>query len=114
MVQGDRLGRTIGYPTANVRVPEGKALPLGVFAARTFVDGQGHPGMANVGYRPTVNGRELRFEVHLFDYSGDLYGQEVQVKFWHFLRGEVRFGGLEELKAQLGRDAQAAREALEA
>lgn len=113
VVQGDRLGRTIGYPTANIRVPAGKALPLGVFAAKTFVGGVAYPGMANVGFRPTVNGRELRFEVHLFDFSGDLYGQEVQVKFWHFLRGEQRFSGLDELKAQLGRDAQAARTALE-
>lgn len=112
VVRGDQLGRTIGYPTANIRVPEGKALPLGVFAARTFIDGVGHPGMANVGYRPTVDGRELRFEVHLFDFSGDLYGQEVQVKFWHFLRGEQRFSGLDELKAQLARDAEQARERL--
>jgi len=113
VVKGDQLGRTIGYPTANVRVPAGKALPLGVFAAKTFVGGVAYPGMANVGFRPTVNGRELRFEVHLFDFSDDLYGQEVQVKFWHFLRGEQRFSGLEALKAQLGRDAQAARTALE-
>ncbi|WP_424952382.1 riboflavin biosynthesis protein RibF [Deinococcus sp.] len=109
VVQGDRLGRTIGYPTANIRVPEGKALPLGVFAAKTFVEGRAYPGMANVGYRPTVNGRELRFEVNLFDFGGDLYGQEVQVKFWHLLRGEQKFGGLDELKAQLALDEQNAR-----
>ena len=112
VVKGDQLGRTIGYPTANIRVPEGKALPMGVFAARTFIDNQSYPGMANVGFRPTVNGRELRFEVHLFDFGDDIYGQEVQVKFWHFLRGEQRFGGLDELKAQLARDAVNARERL--
>ena len=112
VVKGDQLGRTIGYPTANVRVPEGKALPMGVFAARTFIDGQGYPGMANVGFRPTVNGRELRFEVHLFDFGDDIYGKEVQVKFWHFLRGEQRFGGLDELKAQLAQDAVNAHERL--
>jgi riboflavin kinase/FMN adenylyltransferase len=112
VVKGDQLGRTIGYPTANIRVPEGKALPLGVFAAKTFIDGVSYPGMANVGFRPTVNGRELRFEVNLFDFSGDLYGKEVQVKFWDFLRGEQRFGGLEELKEQLARDAQSARASL--
>ena len=113
VVRGDQLGRTIGYPTANVRVPEGKALPLGVFAAKTIVGDVSYPGMANVGFRPTVAGRELRFEVNLFDFSGDLYGQEVQVKFWHFLRGEQRFGGLEELKVQLGLDAQNARKQLQ-
>ena len=77
------------------------------------MDGVSHPGMANEGFRPTVNGRELRFEVNLFDFSGDLYGQEVQVKFWHFLRGEQRFGGLDELKAQLALDARNARERLQ-
>lgn len=112
VVRGDQLGRTIGYPTANIRVPQGKALPLGVFSAKTIVNGETHPSMANVGFRPTVNGRELRFEVHLLDFAGDLYGQEVQIKFWHFLRGEQKFGGLDELKAQLSRDAQNARERL--
>ncbi|GGR04864.1 riboflavin biosynthesis protein RibF [Deinococcus ruber] len=112
VVQGDQLGRTIGYPTANIRVPDGKALPLGVFAAKTITEQGTFGGMANVGYRPTVNGKELRFEVNLFDFSGDLYGQEVQVKFWSFLRGEQRFGGLDELKAQLAHDALTARERL--
>ena len=114
VVQGDQLGRTIGYPTANIRVPEGKALPLGVFAAKVFMErgiteAGSFGGMANVGYRPTVNGKELRFEVNLFDFAGDLYGQEVQVKFWAFLRGEQRFNGLDELKAQLAQDAENAR-----
>ncbi|MBB5235111.1 riboflavin biosynthesis protein RibF [Deinococcus budaensis] len=118
VVQGDRLGRTIGWPTANVQVPQGKALPLGVFAVVAITERgpgnlQRHHGMANVGFRPTVNGTERRFEVHLFDYQGDLYGEELEVKFFTFLRGEQRFGGLEELKAQIGRDAQAARQALE-
>ena len=112
VVQGDRLGRTIGYPTANIRVPDGKALPMGVFAAKTITEQGTFGGMANVGYRPTVNGKELRFEVNLFDFQGDLYGQEVQVKFWAFLRGEQRFGGLDELKAQLAQDAQNAQERL--
>ncbi|GBF07522.1 riboflavin biosynthesis protein RibF [Deinococcus aerius] len=117
VVPGDRLGRTLGWPTANIRVPEGKALPLGVFAVVAITErGPGNPqrhhGMANVGFRPTVNGRERRFEVHLFDFEGDLYGEEVQVKFFTHLRGEQKFSGLDELKAQIGRDAQAAREAL--
>lgn len=68
--------------------------------------------MANVGFRPTVNGRERRFEVHLFDFDGDLYGEEMDVKFFTRLRGEQKFSGLDELKAQLARDAEAAREAL--
>ncbi|UBV41839.1 riboflavin biosynthesis protein RibF [Deinococcus taeanensis] len=112
VVEGDRLGRTIGWPTANIRVPDGKALPLGVFAVVAVGDHGRWHGMANVGFRPTVNGVDRRFEVHLFDFEGDLYGQELQVKFFAFLRGEERFSGLDALKAQIGRDAQAARVAL--
>ncbi|WP_119673474.1 riboflavin biosynthesis protein RibF [Deinococcus sp. RM] len=112
VVQGDQLGRTIGWPTANIRVPDGKALPLGVFAVVAVGDHGRWHGMANVGFRPTVNGTDRRFEVHLFDFSGDLYGQELQIKFFAHLRGEQKFGGLDELKAQIARDAQAARDAL--
>lgn len=113
VVRGDQLGRTIGWPTANLRVPEGKALPLGVFAVQVVSDkGQRWSGMANVGWRPTVEGRERRFEVHLFDYQGDLYGEELQVRFVARLRGEQKFSGLDELRAQLGRDAEAARAVL--
>ncbi|MDK2010950.1 MULTISPECIES: riboflavin biosynthesis protein RibF [unclassified Deinococcus] len=112
VVQGDRLGRTIGWPTANIRVPDGKALPLGVFAVVAVGDHGRWHGMANVGFRPTVSGTDRRFEVHLFDFSGDLYGQELQVKFFTHLRGEQKFSGLDELKAQISRDAQAARDAL--
>lgn len=113
VVRGDQLGRTIGYPTANIQVPEGKALPQGVFAVRVLNDkSQPWDGMANIGFRPTVGGQERRFEVHLFDYAGELYGEELQIHFVRRLRGEQRFSGLEELKAQLGRDAQAARDAL--
>lgn len=112
VVQGDQLGRTIGWPTANISVPDGKALPLGVFAVVAVGDHGRWHGMANVGFRPTVNGQDRRFEVHLFDYSGDLYGQELQIKFFTHLRGEQKFSGLDELKAQIARDAQAARDAL--
>ncbi len=112
VVQGDQLGRTIGWPTANIRVPDGKALPLGVFAVVAVGDHGRWHGMANVGFRPTVNGTDRRFEVHLFDYSGDLYGQELQIKFFTHLRGEQKFSGLDELKAQIARDAQAAHDAL--
>ncbi|WP_309571093.1 riboflavin biosynthesis protein RibF [Deinococcus sp.] len=117
VVQGDRLGRTIGFPTANISVPDGKALPLGVFAVVVIgdpslpEDGRWH-GVANVGFRPTVNGTTRRFEVNVFDFGGDLYGRELQIKFFAHLRGEQKFAGLDELKAQIARDAQAARDAL--
>lgn len=113
VVAGDRLGRTIGFPTANIRVPDGKALPLGVFAVVVLADdGTRWHGVANVGFRPTVDGKARRFEVNVFDFDGDLYGQELQVKFFAHLRGEQKFSGLDELKAQIARDAQAARDVL--
>lgn len=113
VVRGDQLGRTIGWPTANLRVPEGKLLPLGVFAVLVMDDKERRwPGMANIGMRPTVGGTERRFEVNLFDFEGDLYGEELQVRFVSRLRGEQKFSGLDELQAQLGRDAAAAREVL--
>lgn len=113
VVQGDQLGRTIGYPTANIRVPEGKAVPLGVYAVRVSNDkNQMWGGMANIGTRPTVGGLERRFEVNLFDFAGDLYGEELTVQFVERLRGEQKFDGLDALKAQLARDAEGARAAL--
>lgn len=114
VVAGDRLGRTIAFPTANVKVPEGKLLPPGVFAVTVWHAGKRLLGMANVGKRPTVNGSETRLEVHLFDFEGDLYGSELHVKFKHHLRGEQKFASLDELRGQLARDETRAREFLRA
>ncbi|MER3479246.1 MAG: riboflavin biosynthesis protein RibF [Meiothermus sp.] len=109
VVEGDKLGRTLGYPTANLEVAPNKVLPLGVYAVRTRT-AQGHyGGVANVGYRPSVDGRALRFEVHLFGFSGDLYGEDATVEFLKKIRDEKRFSSLEELKAQIEQDAEEAR-----
>jgi riboflavin kinase / FMN adenylyltransferase len=115
VIHGDARGRTIGFPTANVATSDGKLLPPGVFAVRLLTpDDLFHDGMANVGKRPTVGG-DLResLEVHLFNFSGDLYGLEVRVDFLKHLRGEVKFSGLDALKAQLGQDRLEAAAALE-
>ena len=115
VIHGDARGRTIGFPTANVATSDGKLLPPGVFAVRLLMpDGLFHDGMANVGKRPTVGG-DLResLEVHLFNFAGDLYGLEVRVDFLSHLRGEVKFSGLDALKAQLGQDRLDAIAALE-
>ena len=107
---GDKRGRTIGFPTANV--PLGRQLEpaRGVYAVQVaLADGRVVPGVANIGARPTVGGTESRVEAHLFDFAEDLYGQEVGVRLLHFLRAEQRFPGLEALVAQIGRDAAAAR-----
>ena len=113
VVHGDHRGRTIGYPTANVDLPSEKALPRGVFAVTVDVpDGGTHGGMANVGPRPTFPGEAPRLEAHLFDFEGDLYGRTVTVRFHAHLRDQRAFDGLDDLKRQLARDAQDARDAL--
>ena len=109
---GDRRGRTIGVPTANLELPPEKALPLGVFAVQADTPHGTYGGMANVGPRPSFPGGAPRLEAHLFDFDGDLYGASLQVRFVTRLRGQRRFGGLDELKAQLDADRVAARRAL--
>jgi riboflavin kinase/FMN adenylyltransferase len=110
--EGDKLGRQLGFPTANIEVAPLKILPMGVFVVRVQTSQGKFGGMANVGYRPTVAGRTLRLEVHLFGFAGDLYGQELSVEFLTRLRGERKFDSLEALKAQLAQDAESARKVL--
>jgi riboflavin kinase / FMN adenylyltransferase len=110
VVTGKQLGRTIGFPTANIAVSNGKILPPGVFAVQLETpDGMVRGGMANVGTRPTVNGMTESLEVFVFDFSGDLYGLEVRVDFLVRLREEQKFAGLDALKAQLELDKTTAR-----
>lgn len=113
VVHGDARGRTIGVPTANVALSDGKLRPPGVFAVRMLLpDGRFEDGMANVGKRPTVDGLEERLEVNLLDLDEDLYGLEVRVDFLRRIREERRFDGLTALIEQLGRDRDRARELL--
>jgi riboflavin kinase/FMN adenylyltransferase len=110
---GDQLGRTIGFPTANLRAHAEQFPPNGVYAVRVALDGETRKGVANIGYRPTVaEGVERKLEVHLFDFAGDLYGRDLEVEFVKFLRPEQKFAGVEELKAQITRDAALARQVL--
>lgn len=109
VVEGDRRGRLLGFPTANLEVSPAKVLPPGVFVVMADVLKRNYHGMANVGTRPTVSGKERRIEVHLFGFSGQLYGQTMGLAFHKYLRAEQRFEDLEALKAQLARDAVAAR-----
>ncbi len=113
VIEGNRLGRTIGYPTANLHISsEEKLIPAnGVYAVtvtRTDAANQLLKGMMNIGYRPTVDGKKKVIEVNLFDFEGDLYGKTLQVHMHYYLRGEVKFGGLDALKAQLASDKIAA------
>ncbi len=110
VVLGQQLGRTIGTPTANIAVPEGKLLPKGVYAVRLETpDGVWHKAIANIGTRPTIGGMTESFEVHIFDFDQDLYGLEVSVQFLGFIRSEQKFSGLPALIAQLETDKAKAR-----
>ncbi len=114
VVEGRKLGRTLGFPTANLDVQNEQLPPAGVYAVRVWLDEEWKPAVANLGRRPTVEAeaQSLSLEVHLFDLQRDLYGQVLEVSFIQHLRAEVKFSGLEALKAQIGRDSMAAREVL--
>ena len=106
VVHGAKVGRQLGYATANIRMKHERPPLLGVFAVE--VTGYGDkplPGVANLGYRPTANAvvRPI-LEVHLFDFAADIYGAHLTVRFLHKLRDEMKFSGLDELKAQIARD----------
>ncbi len=117
VVTGQQLGRTIGFPTANLQVPPTKFLPrLGVYAVRVQLSAQSHQnrllGVMNIGDRPTINGTNTQVEVYLLDWSGDLYGQNLTVTLEDFLRPEIKFASLDDLKAQIQLDCQMARKIL--
>jgi riboflavin kinase/FMN adenylyltransferase len=106
---GDQRGRTIGFPTANVALGEHIRPRFGVYAVRALVDGTWRDAVANLGRRPTFGKLQENFEVHLFDFAGDLYGQTLRVALVDFIRPEMKFAGLDALKAQIAADGQAAR-----
>jgi riboflavin kinase/FMN adenylyltransferase len=152
VVKGQQLGRTIGFPTANIQLPANKFLPRhGVYAVRVFIEGERQEasvdavtgrqkdgetvtalpvsssaylvtptsyllplgiGVMNIGYRPTVNGTSQSVEVHLLDWSGDLYGKTLTVQLKEFLRSEQKFASLEALKAQILADCAIAKSLL--
>jgi riboflavin kinase/FMN adenylyltransferase len=110
VVEGRKLGRTIGFPTANVSTGDAQLPPDGVWAVSVSTPVHDQlPGVANLGLRPTVDGHNRVLEVHLFDFSEDLYGQEIEVEFRRYIRPEMKFGGIEELREQIARDARNAR-----
>ena len=116
VAHGDKRGRTIGFPTANLPLGLHLEPARGVYAVTARLpDGSSVAGVANIGRRPTVSdGPESRVEAHLFDWEGDLYGQEIAVALHAFLRAERKFGSFDELRAQIVTDAGQARAALDA
>jgi riboflavin kinase/FMN adenylyltransferase len=117
VVKGDQRGRLLGFPTANVAIPEGSLEPrLGVYAIRAALADQAAPrwldGVANIGMRPTFGKDRVALEAHLFDFTGDIYGRVLRVAFAGFVRPEQKFNGLDALKAQIAADSATAREML--
>jgi riboflavin kinase / FMN adenylyltransferase len=113
VVTGKQIGRTIGFPTANLQLPPDKFLPrYGVYAVKVSHNNSDFLGVMNIGCRPTVVGEFPTVEVHLLDWSGDLYNQTITVSLEAFLRPEQKFASLEDLKQQIDRDCQTAKKLL--
>ena len=115
VVRGEQLGRTLGYPTANLATGDCQLPPDGVWAVRA-TDDAGHvwDGVASLGVRPTLGGKPRLLEAHLFGFAGDLYGRGLELRFEQFLRPEMAFPSLDALRDQIAADCQAARDALTA
>jgi riboflavin kinase/FMN adenylyltransferase len=111
VIRGRELGRTLGFPTANLRLMRRRPPVRGVLAVRVYgIEPKPLTAVASLGTRPTVDGTEMLLEVHVFDFAGDLYGREIEVEFVAKLRDEVKFDSLEALTAQMKVDAAQARD----
>lgn len=112
VVHGEKKGRTIGFPTANVLLNRCQTPILGVFAVTVLIDGIEYGGVANIGSRPTLNGVRTQLEVHIFEFSGYVYGQPIEVMPVEKIRNEVKFASFDDLKKQIEKDVLSAREIL--
>ncbi|MDW8851423.1 bifunctional riboflavin kinase/FAD synthetase [Flavobacterium sp. MMLR14_040] len=110
VVKGKQLGRTIGFPTANIQIEEDyKKIPKnGVYIVKTFIDNAAIFGMMNIGFNPTVNGQKQTIEVNLFDFDADIYGQKLEISLLEYIREEQKFGSVDLLKEQLNQDKKTA------
>ena len=105
VINGKKLGRTIGYPTANIRVEDCKLLPKnGAYIVDVFIDNYKFKGMLSIGTNPTVNGKNISIEVHILDFRQDIYGKNIRVEFRDFLHEEIKFESLERLIQRLDKD----------
>ena len=114
VIEGNQLGRTLGYPTANIAIKNHeKLIPgNGVYAVKIKIGEDCFKGMMNIGFRPTVDGSRLAIEVNIFDFDRDIYHTKIRVYVKYFLRAEQKFSGLNALKAQLARDKEMATQKL--
>ena len=114
VTSGRKIGRKIGVPTANLTIPEGVVVPkYGVYACRVELDGKPYCAVANVGTRPTVGGHRITVEPWILDFEGDLYGKSITLEFHRYLRSERKFDSLEELRAEIQKNAAQTREFFE-
>lgn len=114
VVEGNRIGRTLGYPTANLQLGEARTeIPdQGVYTAMVYVEDSWYAAMANIGIRPTLDLEHVTVEAHLFDFSGNLYGKHMAIHFLQRIRDEMRFSSLSELKDQLDHDKERSKQIL--
>lgn len=114
VITGQGLGHTINVPTANLVLPDELVVPkLGVYACKVWAAGGIYPAVINIGTRPTVDGKDVTVEAHLLDFEGDLYGKYLAIYFYEYLRPEQKFGSLEELQAEIQKNAAQTRKILE-
>lgn len=109
VAHGNKLGRTIGFPTANLMLNRLVTAIQGVYAVKVKTSAGIFNGIANVGNRPTINGTKPLLEVHLFDFDNSIYGQAIEVRFLKKVRSEIKFASFDELKLQIEKDVQAVR-----
>ncbi|MDB4924703.1 bifunctional riboflavin kinase/FAD synthetase [Mucilaginibacter sp.] len=108
VIRGDQIGRQIGYPTANIQIEEKyKLIPAdGIFAVKVQLNDIEYKGMAYIGSRPTINGMNRNIEVNLFDFNNEIYNETIRMEFHHFVRGDIKFAGLDDLKVQIAKDKE--------
>nr|WP_294570686.1 bifunctional riboflavin kinase/FAD synthetase [uncultured Romboutsia sp.] len=107
VIHSKKLGRTIGFPTANISIDENIIIPkVGIYATKVYVNGTIYYGATNVGYNPTVNGNKLSIETNILEFNDDIYGKIITIEFLERIRDEKKFNGIEELKEQLQKDTK--------
>lgn len=107
VVHARKIGRTIGFPTANIKIDENMVIPkVGIYATKVYIDNKVYYGATNVGYNPTVNGKTLSIETNILEFDDDIYGKNITIEFLQRIRDEKKFNGIEELKNQLQKDTK--------
>jgi riboflavin kinase / FMN adenylyltransferase len=112
VIHGEKRGRELGFPTANLRLDASSRLRFGIYAVEVTIAGRRLGGVASYGRRPTFDNGAPLLEVYVFDFVDDLYGKVIEVAFLEFIRGEEKFASVEELRAQIARDEEVARDIL--